>query len=167
MINHYATLGLPQTATPEEIKRAYHRLARKVHPDVNPAGAAQFVALTAAQEVLCDAARRRVYDAELEHWLKSAGALACPHCGTANRVPPFRPGQKPVCGACQTDLPVTETQRRAVVREALITQAVRVADDLGGDVLSLAHDALRLGLGRLRQRWGLARVTEAPHRTKR
>jgi curved DNA-binding protein len=34
--DYYATLGLGKTATPEEIKRAYHKIARKCYPDLNP-----------------------------------------------------------------------------------------------------------------------------------
>lgn len=167
MISHYATLGVPETAQPEEIRSAYRRLAREVHPDVNPAGAERFYALAAAYDVLSDPVRRREYDAELTRWHTSIGAMSCPKCGTTNRVPPFRADQKPVCRRCKADLGVTEKQRRATAREALIYQAATVAEDLGGEMLAMAHDALRLGIGRLRQRWGLGGEAETleRHRT--
>ena len=39
--DYYATLGVRKDATPEEVKRAYRRLARQLHPDVNPDPATQ------------------------------------------------------------------------------------------------------------------------------
>ncbi len=60
----YAVLGVAHDATPEEIKRAYRKLARELHPDVNPDPSIQdrFKAVTAAYEVLSDADKRQMYD---------------------------------------------------------------------------------------------------------
>jgi molecular chaperone DnaJ len=62
--DYYATLGVRRDAAPEEIKRAYRRLARQLHPDVNPDAETQerFKEVTVAYEVLSDADKRRVYD---------------------------------------------------------------------------------------------------------
>src|ERR1700722_11770798 len=61
----YVTLGLARGATPTDIKRAYKRLARKYHPDINPGdrtSAAHFRQIAEAYETLINPDRRRWYD---------------------------------------------------------------------------------------------------------
>ncbi|HEU4676560.1 MAG TPA: molecular chaperone DnaJ [Motilibacteraceae bacterium] len=62
--DHYAALGVSRDATPEEIKKAYRRLARELHPDVNPDPETQerFKHVTAAYEILSDPQKREMYD---------------------------------------------------------------------------------------------------------
>lgn len=61
MTDHYATLGVPKTASPDEIKRAFRKLASQHHPDKG-GDTAQFQAIQAAYDTLGDAAKRAAYD---------------------------------------------------------------------------------------------------------
>jgi molecular chaperone DnaJ len=61
----YAILGVPRTATQEEIKKAYRKLARRYHPDVNPGNKEaeeKFKEISEAHEILSDPEKRKLYD---------------------------------------------------------------------------------------------------------
>ncbi len=63
--DYYQTLGVPRTASATEIRKAYRRLARKCHPDLNPndkAAEAKFKEIQEAYAVLSDAKKRAQYD---------------------------------------------------------------------------------------------------------
>jgi len=63
--DYYKTLGVKRGATQEEIRKAYRRLARKYHPDLNPGDKSseeKFKQLSEAYDVLSDPKKREVYD---------------------------------------------------------------------------------------------------------
>jgi len=68
--DYYATLGVPRTASQAEIKKAFRKLAREHHPDVNKGAAAErrFKEINEANAVLGDAGKRKAYDALGADW---------------------------------------------------------------------------------------------------
>lgn len=69
--DYYSILGVSKTATQEDIKKAFRKLARKYHPDVNPGDAAateKFKEISEANEVLSDPEKRQKYDQFGSQW---------------------------------------------------------------------------------------------------
>lgn len=69
--DYYATLGVSKTATPEEIKKNFRKLALKYHPDRNPGDSAaeeRFKEISEAYEILSDPAKRQKYDKFGQYW---------------------------------------------------------------------------------------------------
>lgn len=83
LTNHYDVLGISPDATPDEIKRAYKKLATRFHPDQNQGDAffeEMFKKVNAAYEILGDEAARRDFDDELNK-----------HAGHSDRGPTREP----------------------------------------------------------------------------
>ncbi|MFA1539263.1 molecular chaperone DnaJ [Actinomadura monticuli] len=76
--DYYATLGVRRDASADEVKKAYRRLARELHPDVNPDPETQekFKEITQAYEVLSDPKKREMYDLGADPFASGAGAGA-------------------------------------------------------------------------------------------
>jgi molecular chaperone DnaJ len=81
--DHYAALGVAKTATRGQIRAAYRRLARELHPDANPdpKTARRFARVSEAYEILGDPVRRKAWDERLT-W----GRFAAPGTGGPSSV---------------------------------------------------------------------------------
>jgi molecular chaperone DnaJ len=76
--DYYGILGVRRDAGPDEIKKAYRRLARELHPDVNPDPQLQerFKEVTQAYEVLSDPEKRQMYDLGADPYAQRPGSAA-------------------------------------------------------------------------------------------
>lgn len=93
--DYYKTLGVDRKATPAEIKKAYRRLARELHPDRNPGdrtAEARFKEVNEAHEVLADSTKRQQYDMLGSNWDQFARAGAGGASAGGYAGDPFGPG---------------------------------------------------------------------------
>lgn len=154
MMNLYLRLRVAVNASPDELKRAYHRLAREAHPDATDGDTDRFVSLREAYTVLSDPAKRSDYDTQRAEWAKQVGAIICVPCGTANVVKRRpRPNEQVVCAHCKALLPLDVDSAVALQKQRFISEAARVVDDVGTELASAAADVLKAQINKLRRRW--------------
>jgi curved DNA-binding protein len=95
-IDYYKVLGIDKNATQEEIKKAYRKLARKHHPDLNPNdknAKSNFQQINEANEVLSDPEKRKKYDQYGKDWQH------------AEQFEQARHSQRPSSGSYRTEAP--------------------------------------------------------------
>ena len=78
-MDYYSVLGIGKTASTEEVKKAYKKLARRWHPDKNPNNSEEatrrFKEVSEAYQVLVDDGKRRIYDRDGRDGLSSGGGV--------------------------------------------------------------------------------------------
>src|SRR6266496_2335143 len=92
MPTHYQTLGIPQTAKPEQIKRSYRVLVKRFHPDLFPAGSEEQAdagqrlrQVNAAYAILSNPNKRATYDANLTKRRSSYVEPKPEYCGKCGK----------------------------------------------------------------------------------
>jgi curved DNA-binding protein CbpA len=155
MKNLYELLGVKPSASLDELKSAHRRCAREAHPD-HHGSAERFRLIQEAYGILSDPQKRAAYEEARRAWMRKIGAVECHHCGNANRIT-HRPGPGEVarCAHCKTPLHVTVPDLLHAQRQSLVNETARFVEEVGVDLAELASDAVRAGIGRLRQRLGL------------
>lgn len=82
--DYYEVLGVPRTASQKEIQSAFRKLARKLHPDVNPGdkiAETRFKEISEAHDVLSDPEKRKMYDRFGANWQTAAASGMDPNQG--------------------------------------------------------------------------------------
>ena len=140
-LDHYRRLGVARDASARDIRRAYRRLARQHHPDLNPrpGGAARFAALAHAYEILANPAARARYD----HALGPDGASA-PQATTRGAPGWHQPADHPIARRGTLELSSREAEHLTRSPLSLIDpngQTLVLPAGIGhGDEITLLYD---------------------------
>ncbi len=155
MASHYDVLGVPVDATHDDIRRAYHRQARRHHPDIHSGSGPEIVAeahrrmeaVNAAWAVLGDPVRRRAYDGEIG--LRPVPSWPSqPTGGAATGFPEwFEPDETPA--AHLEEDPVDASRRRGPADVFVFVPVGLVALAVGLFALSVVLQSPRLYAGSL------------------
>lgn len=86
MMNVYRALGVAPSASFSQLRLAYRKAARRVHPDVEHGDKKRFQALQAAWELVSTQELRAKYDLDRAAWANEVQAVLCTVCGEANRL---------------------------------------------------------------------------------
>jgi tetratricopeptide (TPR) repeat protein len=142
--NYYDVLGVPQTASQDEIKKRYRTLARQLHPDVNPNdpnAARKFAEAAEAYRVLGDSSSRAVHDFELTRAKEQKEAAARRRSSAyPSSAPPPRAAPAPNASSANPSNPSAAPDSGRLVAQA---QAAFVRNRLV-EARTLAEQALRL-----------------------
>ena len=76
MNNYYETLGVSKDATQDEIKKAYRKLSKQYHPDVNPEGGEKFKDISVAYDTIGDETKRAQYNNNLNNPFANNGGVS-------------------------------------------------------------------------------------------
>jgi curved DNA-binding protein CbpA len=90
--DYYKILGVDKNASQKDIQKAYRKLARKFHPDVNPndkAAEEKFKEINEANEVLSDPEKRKRYDELGQYYQQYGRRRETAHAGHENVMTPF------------------------------------------------------------------------------
>ena len=168
--NYYEILGVPRSASDLEIKSAYHRLARRYHPDKAESPAqqtsleAEFAKISTAYNTLKDKDKRTLYDRTISNANTEKSSDVLP---AAN---PGAPGDKPAFASAATDKNKAVVAKRAFVRgtQMMSTGDYTKASELfdvaikNNDTEAAYHAKLAVAL--LRSHRSFNRATEAAQR---
>ncbi len=154
MNNFYLRLDVSMSVSPDELKKAYWRLARELHPDTQSGDRTRFEELHEAYRILADPTLRKDYDAKRAEWVKRIGAILCIQCGSANvitRRP--QPHERIVCAHCSAPLPLDLNAVISLQKARLVAEAARVVDNVGVELAEAAAGVIKVQINKLRKRW--------------
>ena len=131
--DYYKILGVSKSTDAEDLKKAYRKLARKYHPDVNPGdktAEAKFKEINEAYEVLSDPDKRNKYDTLGPNWQEQFGFDAG---NSASRTRTYAPPTGRGCGRAVVERRLQRRYRRSDGFLGLLRDALRQARYGGHD----------------------------------